>query len=124
MNANTWQTCDGWNSIVLCNTGDPADRDILGMTIAEIAARRGQTPAAVCVDIIARTSASAAYETMSQDNMLKFLQFPWVMPGTDGSATSFDYSVKRGHPRYFLALFRASSACSALLPRLPKSFAA
>lgn len=96
-----WQTCDGWNSIVLCNTGDPADRDILGLTIAEIAARRGQTPAAVCVDIIARTSASAAYETMSQDNMLKFLQFPWVMPGTDGSATSFDYSVKRGHPRYF-----------------------
>ncbi len=96
-----WQTCNGWKSIVLCNTGDPADRDVLGLTIAEIAARRGQTPGTVCVDIIARTNASAAYETMSQENMLKFLQFPWVMPGTDGSATSFDYSVKRGHPRYF-----------------------
>lgn len=96
-----WQTCDGWKSIVLCNSGDPTDRDILGLTIAEIAARRHQTPGAVCVDIIARTTASAAYETMSQDNLLKFLQFPWLMPGSDGATTSFDYSVKRGHPRYF-----------------------
>jgi N-acyl-D-aspartate/D-glutamate deacylase len=97
----SWQTCDGWNSVILCNTGDPADRDFLGLSIAQIAVCRGMTPAEVCVDIIARTSASAAYETMSQANLDKFLQFPWLMPGSDGATTSFDYAVKRGHPRYF-----------------------
>jgi len=60
-------------------------------------------PATLCAEILRSdaTGALAAFQGMSENNMLRIIQQDFVACGTDESARPLDYSIGRSHPRGF-----------------------
>ncbi|MDX2250457.1 MAG: amidohydrolase family protein [Bacteroidia bacterium] len=68
------------------------DSSLLGKTLAQIAAYRGADPVDVALDIARKGGAGVASFNMNPDDLIYFMQQPWVMTGSDGSS---------GHPRKY-----------------------
>ncbi len=76
-----------------------------GMTLAEIAAARGQDPVEAIMDLIVedRSRIETVYFTDTEENVRKQVKFPWISFGSDAASMSSD-GVFRGygtHPRAF-----------------------
>ena len=83
-------------------------RKYLAKTVAEAAAMRGQTPEEAIVDMVIEDDhrIQCIYFSMSEDNIRKKIQLPWVSFCSDAGSYS-DISKKfRTHPRAFGSFIR------------------
>lgn len=71
--------------------GDVPD-ELVGMTLAEVAAERGQDPLETAVQLIRAGGARIGSFNMSEDDIRTFMAAEFVMTGSDGSS---------GHPRRY-----------------------
>jgi N-acyl-D-amino-acid deacylase len=78
---------------------------LTGRTLAEVAAARGSSPAQTAMDLVVEdgTSVSTAYFTMSEENVRRELQLPWVSFCSDSAAPSAEgvFLQWSTHPRAY-----------------------
>lgn len=80
--------------------------DVLGKSIQELSQERGTDPANVVMDLLVESEGKRAGWTcfsMHPDDVERFMRYPAVMVGSDGSSLSTEGPLSRGnpHPRNF-----------------------
>ncbi|MGE0460711.1 MAG: amidohydrolase family protein [Vicinamibacterales bacterium] len=100
----TWaEEHGGWDGIALARARTEKNRPYEGRRIADIAKLRGDAdPMDTCIDIMAEEggSVSGIFHTMSEDDVRKVMQLPWVSVASDGSAINLD-APGVPHPRNY-----------------------
>lgn len=90
-----------WDKVLIAYS--PNDPALEGLTVADIAARRGRPPAEAVLDVLLETEAriSEIHFGMSEDNLRTVLRHPAVMIGSDASARAPEGPTGEGkpHPR-------------------------
>jgi N-acyl-D-amino-acid deacylase len=80
-------------------------RPLTGLTLAEVAAQRGTSPARTAMDLVVEDGSrvSTAYFTMSEENLRRELQLPWVSFCSDSAAPTADGVFRNWstHPRAY-----------------------
>jgi N-acyl-D-amino-acid deacylase len=80
-------------------------KPLIGKTLAEVAADRGQSPQATAVDLVLEDDSGigTAYFMMSEDNVKKQIALPWVSFGSDAGslATEGVFLNSSTHPRAY-----------------------
>jgi N-acyl-D-amino-acid deacylase len=91
---------DDWSAILISGSAIPA---YVGHNIAELAEKAGKTPSNWFFDALLETGGEIVIIlfTMTEDNLKKQLQRPWMMIGTDGWGLPFEGPMAEGapHPR-------------------------
>ena len=94
-----------WDEVLVASVGSERNRDLEGMTIADIAARTGASPAAAALGLLRDESldVAAIYFTMCEDDLRAVLQYANTCIGSDSSVRAADGITARGkpHPRAF-----------------------
>lgn len=105
----TWaEEHGGWNGIALARARTDKNRQYEGKRIAEIAKLRGdRDPMDTCIDIMADEggNVSGIFHTMSESDVRKVMQLPWVAVASDGSAINLD-APGVPHPRNYSTAVR------------------
>ena len=100
----TWVHEHGaWEGIVLGRARQPQNKQYEGMSVAQIATRRGDAdPAETCLALMADEGGtiSGVFHTMSEGDVRQVMKQPWVAIASDGSATNLDEEGVP-HPRSF-----------------------
>jgi N-acyl-D-amino-acid deacylase len=100
----TWVHEHGsWEGIVLGRAHLPQNKQYEGMSVAQIATRRGDAdPAETCLALMAEEGGtiSGVFHTMSEADVRNVMKQPWVAIASDGSATNLDEEGVP-HPRSF-----------------------
>lgn len=95
----------GFDGVTIADVRAGGDTSVIGLTLAEIAAQRQQSPWDVFFDLLIAHDGrvSALYALMHEDDVRVVLQQPWVSIGSDSSAQPADgpLAVGRPHPRGF-----------------------
>lgn len=95
----------GPENILLLSFDNPALRGYVGQTLAEVAAERGTSPAVTAMDLVVEDSSrvNAAYFLMSEDNVRRQVQLPWMSFGSDAGALAAEGRFLEGstHPRAY-----------------------
>jgi N-acyl-D-amino-acid deacylase len=92
-----------WEGIVLARASRPEVQQYEGMSVSEIAAARGEDdPADVVLDLMALEGGniSGVFHTMSEDDVRRIMQQPWVAVASDGSAINLE-APGVPHPRNY-----------------------
>jgi N-acyl-D-aspartate/D-glutamate deacylase len=80
-------------------------RPLTGLTLAEVAAARATSPAQTAMDLVVEDESrvSTAYFTISEDNLRRELQLPWVTFCSDSAAPTADgvFLQWSTHPRAY-----------------------
>jgi N-acyl-D-amino-acid deacylase len=80
-------------------------KPLTGKTLAEIARMRNKSPEEAAIDLVVEdhSPGSAAYFTMSEDNVLLGLAQPWVSINSDGGALAPEgpFLLSSTHPRAY-----------------------
>jgi N-acyl-D-amino-acid deacylase len=89
---------------------NPALRSLIGKSLAEIAALRGITPAEAAMDLVVEDDSrvGTVYFAMSEDNVRKQMQLPWVSFCSDSPAVAAEGEFLQSgiHPRAYGAFAR------------------
>lgn len=97
--------CDGshgvpvdWHTVVVSAVSEPRNRSHAGLSIAEIAGRRGRDPFDVYLDLLIseRLGATCLHHVGNEDNVREIMRHPTHMAGSDGLLTG-----ARPHPRAY-----------------------
>ncbi len=95
----------GPEGILLVGFKSDALKPLMGKTLKQIADERGKDPADVAMDLVVEDGSrvDTVYSWMSEDNLVKQLQLPWVTFGSDGSSMSpsGEYLKSQTHPRAY-----------------------
>ena len=95
----------GADGTLLLAVQTDALKPLLGKTLAQIAAERGQSPEDVAIDLVIadESRVGVAYFSMSEDNVRRQIRLPWVSFASDADAPSLEgLFLKMGyHPRSF-----------------------
>ena len=93
------------DGLLLLNFKNEALKPLIGKTLAEAAALRGQTPEETAMDLVIEDHSRVltAYFLMSDDNVRLGLSQPWVGIGSDGETTAPEGKVLDAltHPRAY-----------------------
>ena len=75
-------------------------RPLVGRTLADVAAERGAPPAIVAMDLVIEDSSrvDVVYFVMSEENIRKKVQLPWVSIGTDAASLAPEGAFLRTNP--------------------------
>ena len=80
-------------------------REMIGKTLAEIAAMRGTSPEETAMDLVVEDSSrvSTIYFLMSEENIRKQIRLPWVSFGSDAGAPAAEgaFLESNPHPRAY-----------------------
>ncbi len=91
--------------VLLVGFKNPKLKSLTGKTLAEVAKRRGKSPEETAMDLVIEDGSrvSTVYFMMSEENIRKQLQLPWVSFGSDaGSMTPRGAFLKSStHPRAY-----------------------
>lgn len=104
---HAWQTllAHGWDEILVCWVRPGGDTAVVGKTLAEIAAERGQPADAVALDLIAAEEGLINMIAFgrSDEDLHDSLRHPDTMVGSDGLAVDPGGPSGSGHPhpRYY-----------------------
>lgn len=94
-----------WESIYVCSVASTKNIWMEGRNLFEISSKMEVDPVDALVEILVdeKLRAGAVFHAMSEDNLRRFLELPYVMIGTDSSARSFKGPTASGkpHPRGF-----------------------
>ena len=107
--ADTWENfyvaAGSPERIVLAGFKSDRLKPLTGLTLAEVAARRGTSPEEAAMDLVAEDQGrvDAIYFIMSEDNVRRQLKLPWVSFGSDeGSfAPAGVFLLSNPHPRAY-----------------------
>lgn len=111
----TMQTpSDEWENLLLLAGADktllvgfrnPQLRQFTGQTLAQVAAMRGQSPAATAIDLVIEDGSrvQVVYFLMSQENVARTVALPWVSFGSDAGsiAAEGEFLQTSTHPRTY-----------------------
>ncbi len=92
-------------NIILIGFRNEALRPLTGMTLAEVAAQRGRSPEDTAMDLVIEDDSrvSAAFFTMSEDNVRKEIGRPWVSFCSDAASQAPEgiFLKRNPHPRAY-----------------------
>lgn len=95
----------GPEGMLLLAFKNPDLRKYIGKTLAEVAKLRGATPAETAMQLVVEdgTRVGVAYFLMSEDNIRRQLQLPWMSFGSDGGAPAPEgvFLQYNEHPRAY-----------------------
>jgi N-acyl-D-aspartate/D-glutamate deacylase len=97
-----------WEGIVLARARGERNRQYEGLSVAEIAKRRGDAdPMDTCIDLMAEEGGniSGIFHTMSEEDVRQVMRQPWVAIASDGSAINLD-APGVPHPRNYATAVR------------------
>lgn len=100
-----WADTTSAEDVLVLGVRQEANLPYQGLTLAEIARRRGVDPIEAALDLIAsdRSRVSVAFFSMSEDNLRLALRRPWVAISSDGSSMAPEGIFLRSptHPRAY-----------------------
>jgi N-acyl-D-amino-acid deacylase len=92
-------------NVLLVGFKSDALKPLTGLTLAEVARRRGQSPVETAMDLVVEDGSrvETVYFLMSEDNVRKLVRLPWVSFGSDaGSLAPEGVFLKSAvHPRAY-----------------------
>lgn len=95
----------GPEGILLVGFRNPALRQYTGMTLGEVSAARGTSPAETAMDLVIEDGSrvGVVYFLMSEENVAKGLALPWVSFGSDAASMSAEgvFLNSSTHPRAY-----------------------
>ena len=92
-----------WEGIVMGRASSEQNRQYEGMSVAEIAAKRGDLdPADTFIALMAEDGGNirGVFNNQSEENVRMVMRLPWVAPASDGSAVNLD-EPGVPHPRSY-----------------------
>lgn len=102
---NLYKGVAGPEGILILGAPTPELKSIEGSTLADVAASRGTDPIEVLMDLVVEGSARifAAYFMMSEGNLVKQMQLPWVSFCSDAPSMSPEgrFLESSTHPRSY-----------------------
>ena len=91
--------------VLLAGFNTPALKPLTGKTLAEVAAQRGKSPAQTAMDLVIEDDSrvGTVYFLMSEDNVEKQIQLPWMSFGSDADAPATEgvFLASGRHPRAY-----------------------
>lgn len=95
----------GPEGILLVGFRNPALRQYTGMTLGEVSAARGTSPAETAMDLVIEDGSRVGviYFLMSEENVAKGVALPWVSFGSDAASMSAEgvFLNSSTHPRAY-----------------------
>ncbi|HEY0597853.1 D-aminoacylase [Sphingopyxis sp.] len=95
----------GADKMILSGFKNDALKPLTGKTLAEVAAMRGKPPEEVAMDLVVEDGSrvGTVYFLMSEDNVRKQIQLPWMSFGSDAAsqATKGVFLKSGAHPRTY-----------------------
>ncbi len=102
---NLYLASGGAEGVLVLSCRNPDLRDCQGQTLAVIAAETGADPVDTMIDLILRDRGyiGAAYFIISEDNLRRQIQLPWVSVGSDAAsqAAEGEFLSSSTHPRSY-----------------------
>ena len=102
---NGWIACGTPENIILVGFKQEHLKPLAGKTLAEVAALRGTPPEDTALDLVVEdeSNVGAAFFTMSEDNIRKEIQVPWISFCSDAQsiATEGVFLKRSPHPRTY-----------------------
>ena len=102
---NSFKNAGGPENIILSRFKTDALKPLIGKTLAEVAEMRGKDAVDTIMDLVIEDDSNpgAIYFTMSEDNLRKQVQVPWVSVGSDAASMAPEgVFIKSGtHPRAY-----------------------
>src|SRR3546814_2344990 len=93
----------GADKMILSGFKNEALKPLTGKTLAEVAAMRGKSPEETAMDLVVEDGSrvGTVYFLMSEDNVRKQIQLPWMSFGSDAASQAPEgVFLKSGaHPR-------------------------
>jgi len=106
--SNEWENFyvqAGPENILLLGFRNEELRPLIGMTLAQVAAERGQDPAETAIDLVIEDDSrvDAAFTLMSEYNVSRKARQPWVSFGSDAAALAAEgvFLNSNPHPRAY-----------------------
>ena len=95
----------GADKMILSGFKNEALKPLTGKTLAEVAAMRGKSPEETAMDLVVEDGSrvGTVYFLMSEDNVRKQIQLPWMSFGSDAAsqATEGVFLKSGAHPRTY-----------------------
>ncbi len=90
----------GGSRVLLIGFRSEALRPLIGKTLAEVAAMRGKSPEDTAMDLVIEDDSrvGAAFFGMSEDNVRKAVQRPWISFCSDGASIAAEGAFLKRHP--------------------------
>jgi N-acyl-D-amino-acid deacylase len=105
---NNWENLyfgAGADKMILSGFKNDALKPLTGKTLAEVAAMRGKSPEETAMDLVVEDGSrvGTVYFLMSEDNVRKQIQLPWMSFGSDAASQAAEgVFLKSGaHPRTY-----------------------
>lgn len=102
---NFFQMVASPHDIILTGFRTESKQKYTGLSLADVAELRGTSPAETILDLITEDdySVNAVYHLMSEDNVEKQVQFPWMAFGSDGGSMAAEglFLNRTPHPRAY-----------------------
>ncbi len=102
---STYQAAGSAENVLLVGFKSPALKPLTGLTLAAVAAQRGQSPEETAMDLVIEddSDVGCVYFTMSEDNVRKQIALPWVSFGSDGASLAAEgvFLESSTHPRAY-----------------------
>jgi N-acyl-D-amino-acid deacylase len=91
--------------ILLISFRNPELKPLIGKTLAEVARERGKSPAETAMDLMVENDGrvGVVYFTISEENIKKEIQLPWVSFGSDAGSIAAEgaFLLSNVHPRTY-----------------------
>jgi N-acyl-D-amino-acid deacylase len=86
--------------IILCGFKNQKLKPLTGKTLAEVAKLRGKSPEETAMDLVVEDGSrvDTVYFLMSEDNVRKELQIPWISFGSDAGSMAPEGAFLKTHP--------------------------
>lgn len=102
---NAFVNAGGAEGILLVGFRNPALKPLTGKTLAEVAAMRGTSPEETAMDLVIEDDSrvGCVFFTMSEDNVRRKIQIPYMSFGSDGGSKSAEgaFLLTGTHPRAY-----------------------
>lgn len=102
---NLYLAAGGADGLLLMGFKNPDLKPLTGKTLAEVAAMRNKGPIETAMDLVIEDGSrvGTAYFIMSEENIVKKIQQPWMSFGSDAGApaTELPFTLSGNHPRAY-----------------------
>jgi len=102
---NAFVNAGGAQGILLVGFKNPALKPLTGKTLAEVATARGTSPEETAMDLVIEDNSrvDCVFFTMSEDNVKREVQLPYMSFGSDGGSMSTEgvFLLSGSHPRSY-----------------------
>lgn len=102
---NAFVNAGGADGILLVSFKNPALKPLTGKTLGEVAAMRGTSPEETAMDLVIEDDSrvGCVFFTMSEENVRRKIQLPYMSFGSDGGSKSAEgvFLLSGTHPRAY-----------------------